>query len=57
MHNSVPNAVVDTDRLWVGGTHVVTPAEPPRPGAAGRVFTLLYLGWHDADVLAADDHR
>jgi hypothetical protein len=40
---SVLDGVADTDWLWIGETRAVTPEEPRSPGAAGRVFDLLFL--------------
>ena len=41
--NYVLDAVPEVDRLWLGESRVVTPDEPRSPGAAGRVFDLLFL--------------
>jgi hypothetical protein len=41
--NNVLDRLPATDRLWVGRTRAITPEEPRSPGAAGRVFDLVYL--------------
>jgi len=41
--NHLLDEVTDVDRLWLGHSRAVTPEEPQSPGAAGKVFDLLFL--------------